>query len=105
MNFDFSAPDFHELAFWEDNATLRFECAETYVDLLEKLTGLLGRQPELPDWVYDGVTLGIQGGTEVCQQKLAQRWREGERHLGAGLVRHPHDLLWKTRDVELEVEQ
>jgi len=70
MNFDFSAPDFHELAFWEDNATLRFDCAETYVDLLEKLTGLLGRQPELPDWVYDGVTLGIQGGTEVCQQKL-----------------------------------
>lgn len=35
-----------------------------------KLTALLGRQPELPDWVYDGVTLGIQGGTEVCQQKL-----------------------------------
>ncbi|WP_312999046.1 alpha-glucosidase [Leclercia sp.] len=70
MNFDFSAPDFHELAFWEDNATLRFDCAETYVDLLEKLTGLLGRQPELPDWVYDGVTLGIQGGTDVCQQKL-----------------------------------
>lgn len=70
MNFDFSAPDFHELAFWEDNATLRFECADTYIALLEKLTGLLGRQPELPDWVYDGVTLGIQGGTDVCQQKL-----------------------------------
>ena len=77
MNFDFSDPDFHELAFWEDNATLRFECAETYVDLLEKLTALLGRQPELPDWVYDGVTLGIQGGTEICQQKL-----DTARHAG-----------------------
>ncbi|RXJ22015.1 alpha-glucosidase [Lelliottia nimipressuralis] len=70
MNFDFSAPDYHELAFWEDNATLRFECADTYIELLEKLTALLGRQQELPDWVYDGVTLGIQGGTDVCQQKL-----------------------------------
>jgi sulfoquinovosidase len=70
MNFDFSHPDFHELAFWEDNATLRFECAPNYIDLLEKLTALLGRQPELPDWVYDGVTLGVQGGTEICQQKL-----------------------------------
>lgn len=30
------APDFHELAFWKDNAAQRFECAETYVDLLEK---------------------------------------------------------------------
>lgn len=70
MNFDFSAPEYHELAFWEDNATLSFECADTYISLLEKLTAQLGRQPELPDWVYDGVTLGIQGGTEVCQQKL-----------------------------------
>lgn len=70
MNVDFSDPDFHELAFWEDNATLRVECAPTYIELLEKLTGLLGRQPPLPDWIYDGVTLGIQGGTEVCQQKL-----------------------------------
>ncbi|WP_161628757.1 alpha-glucosidase [Budvicia aquatica] len=70
MNFDFSAPEYHELALWEDNATLRFECADSYISLLEKLTALLGRQPELPDWVYNGVTLGIQGGTEVCQQKL-----------------------------------
>ncbi|MGA4622768.1 alpha-glucosidase [Citrobacter meridianamericanus] len=70
MNFDFSAPEYHELALWEDKTTLRFECADTYISLLEKLTALLGRQPELPDWIYDGVTLGIQGGTEVCQNKL-----------------------------------
>ncbi|MDX6021355.1 alpha-glucosidase [Scandinavium sp. V105_16] len=70
MNFDFSDADFHELAFWEDNATLRIECAATYISLLEKLTARLGRQPELPDWVYDGVTLGVQGGTDVCQHKL-----------------------------------
>jgi alpha-glucosidase len=31
----------------------------------------------LPDWVYDGVTLGIQGGTEVCQQKLDAMRRGG----------------------------
>ncbi|NCI01796.1 alpha-glucosidase [Cronobacter malonaticus] len=77
MNFDFSAPHYHELAFWENHATLRFECAPTYIELLEKLTALLGRQPELPDWIYDGVTLGIQGGTEVCQQKLDVMRRGG----------------------------
>ncbi|WP_318372379.1 alpha-glucosidase [Enterobacter sp.] len=70
MNFDFSAPDYHELAIWENHTTLRVECAPRYITLLEKLTALLGRQPELPDWVYDGVTLGIQGGTDVCQKKL-----------------------------------
>ncbi|MGC6746005.1 hypothetical protein ACP0HM_24460 [Escherichia coli] len=36
MNFDFSAPEYHELALWEDKATLRFECADTYISLLEK---------------------------------------------------------------------
>ncbi|KKW50970.1 alpha-xylosidase [Pantoea ananatis] len=77
MNFDFSAPDYHELAFWENRATLRFECADSYIALLEKLSALLGRQPELPDWVYDGVILGIQGGTDVCQQKLDKMRQAG----------------------------
>ncbi len=35
MNFDFSAPEYHELALWEDKTTLRFECADTYIALLE----------------------------------------------------------------------
>ncbi|SQB41862.1 glycosyl hydrolase [Citrobacter koseri] len=108
MNFDFSAPEYHELALWEDNATLRFECADSYIALLEKLTALLGRQPVLPDWVYDGVTLGIQGGTDVCQQKLDTMRNAGVKVNGIwaqDLVRHPHDLFWQTRDVELEVEQ
>ncbi|MFW5399873.1 alpha-glucosidase [Yersinia sp. 1252 StPb PI] len=105
MNFDFSAPDYHELAIWQDVAVLRFECADSYIGLLEQLTALLGRQPELPDWVYDGVILGIQGGTEVCQQKLevmrehgvkvsgiwAQDW-EGRRITSFG-----KRLMWNWR--------
>ncbi|WP_145482920.1 alpha-glucosidase [Yersinia aldovae] len=110
MNFDFSSPDYHELAIWQDSAVLRFECADSYIRLLEKLTALLGRQPELPDWVYDGVILGIQGGTEVCQKKLdvmrehgvkvsgiwAQDW-EGRRITSFG-----KRLMWNWRwDSEL----
>lgn len=113
MNFDFSAPDYHELAIWQDSAVLHFECADSYIGLLEKLTALLGRQPELPDWVYDGVILGIQGGTEVCQQKLdvmrehgvkvsgiwAQDW-EGRRITSFG-----KRLMWNWRwDSELYPE-
>lgn len=36
MNFDFSAPDYHELALWKEKTTLRIECADTYIALLEK---------------------------------------------------------------------
>lgn len=70
MNFDFSVSEYYELALWEDKVTLRFECVDIYIFLLEKLIVLLGRQLELFDWIYDGVTFGIQGGTEVCQKKL-----------------------------------
>ena len=31
----------------------------------------MGRQPQLPDWVYDGQILGIQGGTDVMMGKVA----------------------------------
>jgi alpha-glucosidase len=30
---------------------------------MENLTDILGRQPELPDWVYDGQIIATQGGT------------------------------------------
>lgn len=43
---------------------------KTYEELAEKLAALLGRQPELPDWVYSGVILGIQRGPDIIEQKL-----------------------------------
>lgn len=62
--FDFRHDDFHELQFWDVPQTIRIEAADTFVELAEKLTALLGRQPELPDWIYNGVIIGLQGGTE-----------------------------------------
>jgi len=43
--------------------------AEDYPALQKGLSDLVGRQPELPDWVYDGHILGIQGGTDVMMEK------------------------------------
>lgn len=43
MNFDFSVSEYYELALWEDKVTLRFECVDIYIFLLEKLIVLLGR--------------------------------------------------------------
>ena len=53
-----------EIALWSGQARFGFGTAETYEGLLEKLTGLLGRQPALPDWAMKGLWLGVQGGTE-----------------------------------------
>lgn len=82
MNFDFTNTNYHELSFWQDSAELIFECADTYIELLEKLTALLGRQCELPDWIYDGVVLGIQGGTKVCDDKVKAMQKAGVKVCG-----------------------
>ena len=63
-DFDFRNDGFHELQYWEIPDSLVFETADTYKELIEKLTGLLGRQPQLPEWSDNGLLLGIQGGTE-----------------------------------------
>lgn len=63
-DFDFRNEDFHELQIWEVPARIRIESAPTFVELLEKETAFFGRQPELPDWVYNGLIIGAQGGSE-----------------------------------------
>lgn len=97
MDFDFRHPSYHELQLWNIPEKLVLEAADTYVEMLGKLTAYLGRQPELPDWVYDGVWIGVQGGTEVVLDKLnralamglqvsgvwAQDW-QGVRHTSFG---------------------
>lgn len=63
-DFDFRHPEFHELQVWEVPAGVRIEAAPTFPELLEKLTAFLGRQPELPEWIYNGLIVGVQGGDE-----------------------------------------
>jgi len=55
-----------------DNCTIHYEKAEDFESLATKLSNLLGRQKELPDWVYDGMILGIQQGPEVIDKKIAE---------------------------------
>ncbi|MBR2590552.1 MAG: alpha-glucosidase [Clostridia bacterium] len=50
---------------------------ESFEALMQNLSEVLGRQPELPDWVYDGMILGVQGGTQVMLDKLATAEKAG----------------------------
>lgn len=76
-DFDFRNNDFHELQIWEVPTQIRIETAPTYIKLLEKLSGYFGRQLELPDWVYNGVILGLQGGTERAFSLVDRSLRNG----------------------------
>ena len=73
-DFDFREPGYHELQTWNVPGLIRFEGADDFMSLLEKLTAYLGRQPELPDWVYNGLIIGAQGGErsfDILEQSLA----------------------------------
>ena len=63
-DFDFRNDEFHELQLWEVPEYIRVEAADDFVSLLEKETAFLGRQEELPDWIYNGLIVGAQGGNE-----------------------------------------
>ncbi|OHR74177.1 alpha-glucosidase [Bacillus sp. HMSC76G11] len=76
-DFDFRNPHFHELQFWEIPEKTLFETADSFIELVGKITNLLGRQPELPDWIYNGVILGIQGGTEITESKINKAIEKG----------------------------
>ncbi|MBQ9551633.1 MAG: alpha-glucosidase [Clostridia bacterium] len=67
--FDFTDANRHTLRMDSvDSFCLGF--GGSFAEVLADLTDLLGRQPELPDWVYDGFIAGIQGGTQTMLQKV-----------------------------------
>ena len=72
---DFEAEEFHEIGVWSTDVRFAFGAGESFAELTEKLTALLGRQPELPDWAMKGLWLGVQGGTERARS-LEKRCRE-----------------------------
>ena len=50
---------------------------DSFEAVSENLSGLLGRQKALPDWVYDGGILAIQEGPEAVDRKLEKAFRAG----------------------------
>lgn len=69
-DFDFRHADYHELQCWNIPDYLLVDAEDSFVKLMTNITDVFGRQPALPEWVYNGVILGIQGGTQVTLDKI-----------------------------------
>lgn len=82
-DFDFTHKAFHELQCWDIPEYLLFDCEESFPALMKNITDHFGRQPELPDWVYNGVILGIQGGTEAIVARVEAAKKAGVEVSGA----------------------
>lgn len=67
--FDFTDEKYHILK-TDDISPFYIGFGADFEELEENLTDLLGRQPMLPEWVFDGAILGIQGGSEIMTSKV-----------------------------------
>ncbi len=75
--FDFTKNHQHTLSIWDIPQKIVIGREETAVEVIEKLSCMLGRQSKLPDWAYDGVWLGIQGGKDIVRDKLDKAKKYG----------------------------
>lgn len=69
MEFNFRNKNYHELMIWSIPEKIIISSQETAPQVLEDMTALLGRQPELPEWSYEGLWLGLQGGKDIMLEK------------------------------------
>ncbi len=57
-------------------------CADSLLELSQKISKLVGLQPKVPSWVNDGVVLAIQGGSEVLLKKYEEAKKKGLKIAG-----------------------
>ncbi|MDE6302836.1 MAG: hypothetical protein K2M36_04555, partial [Clostridia bacterium] len=69
--FDFKDKGFHTVK-TDEVAPFYIGFGNDFESVLESLTDIVGRQPVLPDWVYGGQILGVQGGTETMLKKYGE---------------------------------
>lgn len=82
--FDFSQKDSCTLLCHDIPSSIFVGQAGSIPTAAGALSSLLGRQEILPDWAFDGIILGLQGGRSVVEAKL-------KRALDAGI---PVTAIW-----------
>jgi sulfoquinovosidase len=76
-DFDFRYAQFHELHVWAVPKKIELRTASCFLDLIEQLSARFGRQPALPEWVYNGVILGLKGGEQSSFTRLENALSHG----------------------------
>jgi sulfoquinovosidase len=81
-DFNFKNKDFHELFVWEIPKSFILSSKNHYTDLITDLTDFTGRPPLLPDYLLDGMILGVQGGLDQVMSYLRLAQSHGTKVSG-----------------------
>ncbi|OCJ09517.1 alpha-glucosidase [Rhizobium sp. AC27/96] len=71
--FDFRHKSFHEIESWAIPERIELFAAATFVELVGQLSNRFGRQPQLPEWIYQGAIIGLKDGTNSFARLQAMR--------------------------------
>lgn len=81
-DFDFRNHHYHELHIWEIPESIEFYSDTTFLNIIEKLSLRFGRQPKLPEWIHNGVILGLKGGEENSFSRMENAISQGIKVAG-----------------------
>jgi alpha-glucosidase len=103
--FDFRDRQCHRLQFWQIPDRLVFDVGDSAPQLIDSLTGILGRQSVLPEWTQEGMWLGVQGGPDTILRKLDRAVEAGinvsalwvQDWVGRRLTSFGSQLMWNWR--------
>jgi alpha-glucosidase len=68
--FNFKNLAYHELFFWEVPKSFVISFQKDYKKILKDLTTYTKRPPKLPEFLHDGIILGVQGGLDMVLSYL-----------------------------------
>ncbi|MHA1671442.1 MAG: alpha-glucosidase [Promethearchaeota archaeon] len=68
--FNFENKITHKFEVWDIPSEICIGKYDNLLDTVKNLNFFLGLQPKPADWIYDGIWLGIQGGTEIVDKKI-----------------------------------
>jgi len=77
MEFDFSHDDFSQIECWAIPEEITIGIGKDFEEVIQTQSHYFGLQPKLPDWIFDGMILGLQGGTEEVLPKVNQAIKKG----------------------------
>jgi alpha-glucosidase len=79
---DFTKPDFSTFTYWELPRSIAIFNSDSFKGISEKLAMDIPNNEFLPDWAYDGMILGVQGGIERVMQKAIAMQDKGAEICG-----------------------
>lgn len=77
--FDFKKPDVTSLDFFELPLEITVKFHDSVLDCERYFARKLGMLPKLSEDIYDGMILGIQSGTKVCDDKVQKLISKGAK--------------------------